>query len=312
MASRIERLLNLLNILIGAERPVTIERVREMVPGYPEDRDSFKRQFERDKVELRNMGLPLEARTIPGTYPPVTGYRIPRDEAFLRDPGLDPDELAALQLATSAIRLDGIEGSGGLWKLGAGPSPSGREGIADLPADDRLVQLFSAVADRRRARFTYSGVEREVDPWRLDCARGRWYVSGHDHTRRAARNFRIERIEGAVRLGDPGGFERPPGEVEGVRFEAWRFGPGEPEPALLLVDADHVGAAQQAAPSAEVVEERSDGSIVLQLAVSEVDAFRTLVLGFLEHAEVLDPTSLREHVVDWLTWIVQDAEASPV
>src|SRR4051794_41935067 len=74
------------------------------------------------------MGLPLDTIELPDTYPPVIGYRIPRERAHLRDPGLDPDELAALALAASAVRLDGIEGSGGLWKLGggsAGPEPPG-------------------------------------------------------------------------------------------------------------------------------------------------------------------------------------------
>ena len=63
------------------------------------------------------MGLPLETIEL-DDYPPVFGYRIPRERAHLRDPGLDPEELAALALAASAVRLDGIEGSGGLWKLG--------------------------------------------------------------------------------------------------------------------------------------------------------------------------------------------------
>src|SRR4051794_13734576 len=146
MASRIERLLSLINLFIGVDRPVPVEQVRQRVPGYPEDRASFQRQFERDKAELRAMGLPLETVELADTYPPAHGYRIPRDQAHLRDPGLDPDELAALALAASAIRLDGIEGSGGLWKLGGGPPAAGAGagagtggGLAGLPADDRLV-----------------------------------------------------------------------------------------------------------------------------------------------------------------------------
>src|SRR3954469_16975221 len=161
MASRIERLLSLINLFIGVDRPVPVEQVRQRVPGYPEDRASFQRQFERDKAELRAMGLPLETVELADTYPPAHGYRIPRDQAHLRDPGLDPDELAALALAASAIRLDGIERSGGLWKLGGGPpGAGGGDGLAGLPADDRLVALFEAVTERRQARFTYRELER--------------------------------------------------------------------------------------------------------------------------------------------------------
>ncbi|MEJ7585504.1 MAG: hypothetical protein WKF43_15815 [Acidimicrobiales bacterium] len=88
--SRIERMFNLVNVLIGAERPVTAERIRSLVPGYPDNTASFQRQFERDKIELRQMGLPLRVETVPGVYPEVVGYRVPREEAYLRDPDLTP------------------------------------------------------------------------------------------------------------------------------------------------------------------------------------------------------------------------------
>jgi proteasome accessory factor B len=305
VASRIERLLSLINLFIGADRPVQLDQVRTRVPGYPEDRASFQRQFERDKAELRSMGLPLETIELPDTYPPVVGYRIPRERAHLRDPGLDPDELAALALAASAVRLDGIEGSGGLWKLGGGSAGPHAEGLAGLPADDRLVALFEAVAERREARFRYHDLDRTVDPWRLGCTRGRWYLTGYDHERDGTRHYRVDRIEGGVTTGPPGAFDRPQGAIEGVRMEAWAFGPGPTKVARVLVDAGHVATAVAAAPSADVVEERPDGSAVLELEVSSVDPFRSLVVGFLEHAEVLEPPELREAMVEWLTAIAE-------
>jgi predicted DNA-binding transcriptional regulator YafY len=148
--------------------------------------------------------------------------------------------------------------------------------------------------------FTYHDLARTVDPWRLGCTRGRWYLTGHDHTRGGTRHFRVDRIEGELTSGPPGTFERPTGAIEGVRMEAWRFGPGPTRTARLLVDADHVATALGSAPSAVVVEERSDGSAVLELEVTSVDPFRSLVVGFLEHAEVLEPPELREAVVKWL------------
>jgi proteasome accessory factor B len=307
--SRIERLLSLINLFIGVDRPVTTDDVPRKVPGYPEETVSFQRQFERDKAELRAMGLPLETTEVPETYPPQYGYRIPRERAHLRDPGLDPEELAALALAASAVRLDGIEGAGGLWKLGGGQTGPGEEGLAGLPADDRLVALFEAVSERRQATFTYRELERRVDPWRLGCTRGRWYLTGHDHRRGGTRHFRIDRIEGEVVTGPPGAFERPTGAIEGVRMEAWRFGPGPTRTARVLVDAGHVATARSAAPTATVVEERPDGSAVLALEVADVGPFRSLVLGFLEHAEVLDPPDLRDAVVDWLAEVAGETAA---
>ena len=306
--SRIERLLGLINLFMGVDRPVIADQVRERVPGYPEERASFQRQFERDKAELRAMGLPLETIELQD-YPPVIGYRIPRERAHLRDPGLDPDELAALALAASAIRLDGIEGSGGLWKLGGGSAGPTDEGLAGLPADDRVVALFEAVSERRQVQFRYRDLARTVDPWRLGCTRGRWYLTGHDHTRGDSRHFRVDRIGADLTTGPPAAFTRPTGAIEGVRMEAWQFGPGPARPAHLLVDASHVGPALSTAPGAVVVEEREDGSAVLELQVTDVGAFRSFVIGFLEHAEVLDPPDLRAAVVDWLSGIVAGAAA---
>ena len=306
--SRIERLLSLINLFMGAERPVLVEQVRQLVPGYPEEHASFQRQFERDKAELRTMGLPLETIEL-DDYPPVFGYRIPRERAHLRDPGLDPEELAALALAASAVRLDGIEGSGGLWKLGGEQADGSGEGLAGLPAGDKLVVLFEAVTERRQATFAYRDLDRTVDPWRLGCTRGRWYLTGHDHTRGDSRHFRVDRIGADLTTGPPGAFTRPTGAIEGVRMEAWQFGPGPARPAHLLVDASHVGPALSTAPGAVVVEERDVGSAVLELQVTDVGAFRSFVIGFLEHAEVLDPPDLRAAVVDWLSGIVAAAAA---
>src|SRR3954468_8398679 len=97
MADRLERLLNLTAALLDATVPLSIDDVRERVPGYPEEAgETFRRAFERDKESLRHMGIPLRTQDIPGSDPPTTGYRIRRDEYALADPGLAPDELAAL------------------------------------------------------------------------------------------------------------------------------------------------------------------------------------------------------------------------
>src|SRR3954452_13223276 len=121
-SEKLERLLNLTAALLETARPLSAAEIAKRVYGYPEEKSAFRRTFERDKDDLREMGIPLVLTEIEGTDPPETGYRIPKDQYYLRDPGLEPDELAALQLAASTVRLDGIEGVGGLWKLGGQPA----------------------------------------------------------------------------------------------------------------------------------------------------------------------------------------------
>jgi proteasome accessory factor B len=302
-ADKLERLLNLMAALLETHKPMTAAEIKRRVPGYPDSKESFRRSFERDKDDLREMGIPLLLEHVEGSNPPIEGYRIPKDQYYLRNPGLEPDELAALHLAASAVQLDGIEGVAGLWKLGGVPQQvAGGPGVdvAALPAGRNLVQLFEAVAARRPATFRYRDTERTVDPYRLDFHRGRWYLSGFDHVRGDERNFRLDRIEDDVRLGRARSFERPSTDVPGTRIEAWQLGEGEPVVARVLVDADQAPVALQQLGSDAVQDERADGSIVFALAVTSVPGFRSFVLGFLDHAEVLDPPELRAAVVDWL------------
>ncbi len=306
--SKLERLLNLTAALLETGRPLTADELQERVPGYPASRDSFHRAFERDKDDLREMGVPIRLVAIPGSDPPVEGYRIPKDEYFLRDPGLEPDELAALHLAAAAVRMEGVRGVEALWKLG-GSEPGGGSGrghgeLLQLPTDLRLVPLFSAASEQRVARFAYGGATRSLEVHRLGFRRGRWYVTGHDRGRDASRSFRVDRIDGDVRVGDPGRFERPPTTSGVADRQPWEMGDEEPVPARLLVDADQALSAMQHLGHETVVEERPDGSCVFEVAVSNRNAFRSFVISFLEHGEILAPDELRADLVEWLQEIV--------
>ncbi|MCB1003091.1 MAG: WYL domain-containing protein, partial [Acidimicrobiales bacterium] len=266
------------------------------------------RAFERDKDDLREMGVPLRVETVPGTDPPQTGYRIPRDEYYLRDPGLEPDELAALHLAASTVGLDGDHGLGGLWKLGGALGGDGGGGevepLGRLPADAAVAVAFQAVAERRPLTFRYRGEARTVDPYRLDFQLGRWYLTGFDHLRGEERNFRFDRIEGELAAGRPRAFERPQGAVPGVERASWQLGEGEPVVADLLVDADHAALARHELGEAAVTEERADGSVRFSVGVTNRAGFRAVVLGHLDHAEILGPPELRDDLVAWLRALV--------
>ena len=233
------------------------------------------------------------------------------DRYYLRDPALDPDELGALHLALDAVRFDGIEGGGALWKLGGRPDapdpPSGstpsRE-PAELPADANLVALFSAVSEHRSVSFSYRSpkatTERRVDPYRLDFQRGRWYVTGFDHDRAEERHFRLDRMQGDVTLGGRGDFRPPATSVPGVRLAPWELGEGAPVTARVLVDADQAALARTMVGPDVEVDEQADGSVIVSLPVTSPDGLRSFVIGFLEHAEVLDPPELRQEIVAWL------------
>jgi predicted DNA-binding transcriptional regulator YafY len=304
---RLERLLNLTAALLTASSPLTASDIAARVPGYPDPtpgRDAFHRAFERDKAALREMGIPLRVLEVPGTDPPEQGYVIRREDYALPDPGLDPDEMAALQLALAAVRLDGASGSEALFKLG-GPAageagPGTGTPLAALPAEAALVPLFGAIAERAPIEFGYRGQTRHVDPYRLSFSRGHWYLDGFDHDREAERQFRLDRIEGTVSVGAAASFERPSSTVDRA-VSPWELGGDEPIEAVVAIDASQAEWALAALGEESLRTRHPDGSIELTVRVTNRDGFRSFLLGFLDHAVVLGPPELRQATVDWLT-----------
>jgi proteasome accessory factor B len=310
-AQKLERLLNLTALLLAARLPVTAEEIQRQLD-YPEDKAAFRRAFERDKEELRAMGIPVRVEDVPGRMPAIDGYRIPRDEYALRDPGLSSDELAALHLAASAVQVEGLSPTAGLLKLGGLVPPPELDGVgvrvANLPADPNLGTLFAAVSSRTPVELRYRDKERRIDPYRLEFQRGRWYLTGLDHSHGEERNFRLDRIEGAVVALDEPAFDVPPaGPSQGMARGAWELGGEEELRARVRIDPAQARWAVQHVGPDHVVAEEDDGSVVVELPVTNRAAFRSFLLGFLDHAEVLEPPELRGEIVAWLEQMVAPA-----
>ena len=324
---RLERLVNLVAALIDTPRPLTRAEIGERIDGYSSDPVAFRRNFERDKDLLRQMGFPVVTETPEGAGPDEVGYRIPRELYELPDPGLDEAELAALRLAASAVQLEGEWGTEAvvraLRKLGGavpGGSAAGGErsesgdgrGPAALPGEEAAAVAFAAVGERRRLRFRYRGEDRLVDPWRLSFHRGHWYLAGLDHGRADERLFRLDRVEGELEpTGPAGAFDRP-AEAQASPPPPWRMGEDEEQVARLWVDSEQAGWARQALGADTVAEERPDGSVVFEVAVTSRAAFRSFVLGYLDHAEILGPPALRRDMVEWLESMVAAAAGERV
>ena len=291
---KLERLLNLTAALLHTEIPLTAEELRDRVGGYPETKATFRRAFERDKDDLRSMGMPLRVEPVPGVDPPVDGYRLDRDEYAGTELAFEADELAALHLATSLVQLDGDDTA--LVKLGAGSGDAPADSVGRVPFNDTLATMIGAAVDRNALSFTYNDVERIVEPWKLSFTRGHWYLSGFDRLREYQRLYRVDRIKDGVSLSGPA--KAPVGDVnEPIDLRGWELGDGPVIKATILVDADQAAYARHIL--GEVVD-RPDGSVTATLDVRNIDAFRSFVLSFLEHAEILEPAELRTDFVEWL------------
>lgn len=213
--SRTERLLNLVICLLAARRFVTKGQVRSAIPQYQEcaTDDAFERMFERDKEDLREMGIPLQTGSNDSYFDDEIGYRIPKDAYELPAIAFDPDELAVLGLASRIWQHASVAGaaSTAVRKLEASGLDVDREALSPVEpridaAEPAFGPLWRAVHDRREVSFSYvrgshDPATRRLQPWGLVSWHGRWYVVGHDLDRADTRVFRLSRIHGNVRTG---------------------------------------------------------------------------------------------------------------
>ena len=251
-----ERLLGLVVCLLSTTRYLTAEQIRQAVPGYPEQDELFKRMFERDKEDLRDLGVPLETG-VNHPFDDDPGYRIRQQAYQLPELRLEADEAAVLGLAARVWRRAELAGAaaGALLKLRAAgidadpkrpdgddersPVPQGIEPRLGTP-EPAFGPLWEAVRDRRPVTFSYRAAgrsdpqRRELEPWGVVNRHGRWYVAGWDRGRNAIRVFRLGRIAGAVKFCGPAG----PGDRAGGHRRArarprrgFRARPGAHRPA---------------------------------------------------------------------------------
>ena len=305
MADRVERLTNLLALLLETRGGLTLAEIMTALGDqYPEGESGRRGAFERDKATLREIGVPIETEVVSGgDAAGATRYRIDRRRYELADLRLEPDEIAALQLAVAATRAGAPAARDALLKLGASELDDAGAVVAPLPSLPALPQLREAVAERRVVELAYGGVDREIEPWGLLLRDGFWYLIGHDRVRDARRVFRVDRIEGDVTLGrDRAAFERPPGIdlSAALAMDPKTLGADASREAVVRVDAPRSAPVVRELGDDRVVLRHASGAVDVRVPCANLDAFRSWVLGLGEHAEVLAPPDVRADVVAWL------------
>ena len=308
MTDRLERLINLVIALRETRRAMTAAEIRERVAGYGQpDQEAFRRMFERDKADLRELGVPVDTVSLE-PYEDRPGYRIDPKRYNLPDVRLAPDELAALALAVQATGLTDTGGAGLLkLEVAAGePSGGGRPGqpalgvLLDAPHRETLV---AAQVSRTAVRFTYrplggEGAERTVDPHAMVHRRGRWYLVGRDHDRDARRAYRLDRIEGRVStVGGPGAFEEPDAEV-GVDDVVPAPPEGGPQTAEVIASDEVAWQVARRARGGGAPER--DGWTRFTVGVREPEEFLLWVLSHGSEVVVAEPPELRALVIERL------------
>ncbi|MCA0335946.1 MAG: WYL domain-containing protein [Actinobacteria bacterium] len=308
-AAKTERLLNLVLVLLYTRRPLTKARIRQMVPQYasaPTD-EAFDRTFERDKDELRELGIPLVTEEVSAGWDDDQGYRIDQREYALPDLTFERDELAVLGLASRAWAQAslGSAAAQALRKLRAADVERDEESLIGIEPRLRTTEpSFDALKDAalRRVPVTFEyrrpdsddTMTRQVQPWRVLLWHGRWYLTGFDLDRQAPRVFRLSRIAGSVRTaGRPGSFEVP-ADHDPHLMVSRSTTPTQHSPAILRVRSGRGHLLRRRARS---VGEVDDQWSLVDIDYSDVDEFAGEVAAHGADVVVEQPHDLRQAVI---------------
>ncbi|MET4432230.1 YafY family protein [Mycolicibacterium sp. 624] len=315
--SKVERLMNLVIALLSTRNFITADRIRKTVYGYgdsPSD-EAFSRMFERDKNELRDLGIPLETGRV-SSMDPTEGYRINRETYALPQVELTADEAAAVAIATQLWESPELVTAtqGALLKLraagvdvDAADSDVMISSSATMPglrgSEEVLGILLSAIHSGQAVEFGHRSTRSEpyrtrtVEPWGVVTSRGRWYLVGHDRDRDDTRTFRVSRIGEVSAIGPRDAVTRPEGiDLRDVVHRAVAEWPPGAQARVWVADG-RATALRRAA--SEVVSRTIGGRAGDELAVDigMHDRLAREIAGYGADAIVLDPPTLRDDVI---------------
>jgi proteasome accessory factor B len=318
--ARAERLVNLVLALLSTRQFLSAERIRGVVSGYADatSDEAFSRMFERDKTELRELGIPLETGRNSG-FDPVEGYRIARRDYELGEIELAPDEATAVALAVRLWDSPELTGQarGALVKLRAAgvEVDQNAQPVVEpkVRTEPSFAPLLAAVQTGQVVRFGYrrSGSperrSRTLEPWGVVSWRARWYVVGYDRDRGAPRCFRLSRIIGAVlTVGEPGVVRRPP-DVNLLEFVA---GTGDQEVTptararLWIADGRGAGVRRRAVVVERMTVDGVEGDVA-ELDLYFPESAADWIAGHGPDVLVLEPDVLAKSVQDRLELALQ-------
>jgi len=299
--------MNLVIALLVTRQYLTKERIRAAVEGYHGQSDeAFERMFERDKEELREIGIEIEVGNHEQLFADEQGYRIRRDAFELPEIHLDADEAAVVGLAARVWQHARLaeQTSSALVKLRAAGVAVEPDALALVEprlaaGEEAFEPLWGAVITRTPVRFDYARPgkgpeERHLEPWGILSWHGRWYVVGRDRDREAARMFRVSRVRGLVRPDGSAGDYEVPADLD-LRAQAQALMPAPPDgTATLRIRTDAGHALRRRATSLIPVGDGFD-----RVEVPYAGRWQTAeeIAGYAADVVVEAPSELREAVV---------------
>jgi len=306
-----ERLVNLTIALLATKRYLTKSEIFNSVDGYEGTAETKERMFERDKDDLRSLGIEIEVGSFDPLFNDEAGYKIKQEKYQFELGDISSTEVSLLSLAAEAWQEAsfGDVAQRALLKLRSIGIPSDELSIPATvqklnDGGQDLSLITQAIAQSQRLAFAYldSSLKikmRSVVPIALSTRNGFWYLSGVDQEVQEIRTFRVDRINGPIAASaGPKDFQTPTG------FDSSKAPSESPTNSFALIDV-RVGKAPSLRALAISTQSLGEWDQV-KIPILNLDSLCSLVLWHGPDAFVQEPAELRELVIDHLEALVEN------
>lgn len=310
VSRKTERLVNLTIALLATKRFLTKSEIFNSVEGYEGSNESKERMFERDKDDLRSLGIEIEVGSFDPLFNDEAGYRIKRESYELNLGEISPLEISLISLATTAWEGASLSDVAQrafvkLSSLGIPTDELDLPGLAPVLPDagNEISLLAKAISERRSIKFSYLDAQlncasREIVPTGISSRNGFWYVTGVDQNIQEFRTFRLDRIEGAIALGKV----QKDFEIPEVSSSTWDI-KDKLVTQHAIIDVRH---GKGYALRALAIRQKELGEWdQLTIPILNLRTLASLVLWHCEDALVQEPIELRNLVISQLHQLVK-------
>ena len=311
MSRKSERLVNLTIALLATKRYLTKSEIFNSVDGYEGTAETKERMLERDKDDLRSLGIEIEVGSFDPLFNDEAGYKIKQEKYQFELGDISSTEVSLLSLAAEAWQEAsfGDVAQRALLKLRSIGIPSDELSIPATvqklnDGGQDLSLITQAIAQSQRLAFAYldSSLKikmRSVVPIALSTRNGFWYLSGVDQEIQEIRTFRVDRINGPIAASaGPKDFQTPTG------FDSRQAPSESPTNSFALIDV-RVGKAPSLRALAISTQSLGEWDQV-KIPILNLDSLCSLVLWHGPDAFVQEPAELRELVIDHLEALVEN------
>jgi len=306
-----ERLVNLVIALLATKRYLTKSEIFRTIEGYEGSSESMERMFERDKDELRALGIEIEVSALDPLFDDEIGYRIRFENYVMDHSGFTTSEIAYMSLAAQVWKEEALSeiAQHAMRKLSGLASPID---ISEIPAiapvlinaPKFLNEIIDCISKRRTIEFVYLDSEmktqsRQVNVYSYFSFKGSWYFSGLDVRKMEIRTFKCDRIVGDVSVSKGSKmYEIPEEYIPSTESEENAY----EITAQLLV---RKGRGSQLRNRASKIVSAEDFDAV-DVPYSSENELLSLVLWHLDDVQVLAPSVLRDSVIKSLKNVVMN------